>query len=385
MSDVAERYLRLVLRLARLDDGVLDCYYGPPAIAESVDREPLPEAAALVAQADDVLGELSDGWLRDQVVGLRIFAGRLAGEQLAYADEVEGSYGVRPVPTEDAALETAYDDLETLLPGPGSLRERFRAWEDSAKVPATTIEALMAAVVEEARARTRDRFGLPDGESIELEYVHDTPWLGYHEYLGDLRGRISVNVDRARSAVSLLHLAVHESYAGHQAERCNKEVTLVRGRGLLEETVAVVTAPQSVVSEGLAELAVELLLDGPDAAAFESVVHDHGVDLDLSHARAVARATEPLSWLGVDAALMLHEEGRPADEVSAYLADRHLLDDDSADRWVRFLGDPGSRSYAVCYPAGLALCRAYVGGDPARFRRLLNEQVRVSDLTDAVL
>jgi hypothetical protein len=82
---------------------------------------------------------------------------------------------------------------------------------------------------------------------------------------------------------------------------------------------------------------------------------------------------------------MLHEEGRPADEVGAYLADRHLLDDDSADRWVRFLGDPGSRSYAVCYPAGLSLCRAYVGGDPARFRRLLTEQVRVSDLTDAAL
>ena len=160
-------------------------------------------------------------------------------------------------------------------------------------MPAATIEALMAAVIEEARARTRDLFGLPDGESIEVEYVRDTPWLGYHEYLGDLRGRISVNVDRPRSAISLLGLAVHETYAGHQAERCNKEVALVRGRGLLEETVALVTAPQSVVSEGLAELAVELLLDGATGPAFESLVHDHGVDLDLAHGRAVERATEP--------------------------------------------------------------------------------------------
>ena len=161
----------------------------------------------------------------------------------------------------------------------------------------------MADVVEEARARTRDLFGLPDGESIELEYVRDTPWLGYHEYLGDLRGRISVNVDRPRSAISLLGLAVHETYAGHQAEACNKEVALVRGQGLLEGTIHLVTAPQSVVSEGLAELAVELLLDGPTGSAFESLVHDHDVELDLAHARAVQRATEPLSWLGVDAAL----------------------------------------------------------------------------------
>ena len=159
----------------------------------------------------------------------------------------------------------------------------------------------MAAVIEEARARTRDLFGLPDGESIEVEFVRDTPWLGYHEYLGDLRGHISINVDRPRSAISLVHLALHEAYAGHQAERCNKEVTLVRGRGLIEETVALVAAPQSVVSEGLAELAVELLLDGSTGSAFEAVVHDHGVELDLAHARAVARATEPLSWPGVDA------------------------------------------------------------------------------------
>ena len=217
-----------------------------------------------------------------------------------------------------------------------------------------------------------------------IEYVRDTPWLGYHEYLGDLRGRISVNVDQPRSAISLLALALHESYAGHQAERCNKEVSLVRGRGLLEESIAFVTAPQSVVSEGLAELAVELLLDGATGPAFESLVHDHGVELDLAHARAVQRATEPLGWLGVDAALMLHQEGRPAAEVSGYLHERALISADGADRWVRFLSDAGSRSYAICYPAGLELCRDFVAGDPTRFQTLLTEQVRVGELADAL-
>lgn len=385
MNEVSEQYLRLALRLGRLDEGVIDAYFGPPSIAQEVDDEVMPEASVLADEAEALLAELPEGWLHDQVVGLRTVAGRLAGEQIAYPDEVEACYGVRPVHTEAAALATAYDELEGLLPGPGSLRERFRAWEDAAQVPAESIEALMAAVIEEARARTRDLFGLPDGESIEVEYVRDTPWLGYHEYLGDLRGHISINVDRPRSAISLLHLGLHESYAGHQAERCNKEVTLVRGRGLLEETVALVTAPQSVVSEGLAELAVELLLDGPTGSAFEAVVHDHDVELDLAHARAVARATEPLSWLGVDAALMLHEEGRSSAEVSAFLDERHMITRDAADRWVRFLSDPGSRSYAICYPAGLALCRSFVRGDPTRFTTLLTEQVRVRDLLDAPL
>jgi hypothetical protein len=81
-------------------------------------------------------------------------------------------------------------------------------------------------------------------------------------------------------------------------------------------------------------------------------VLDHGVDLDLTRARAVDRAREPLGWLGVHGALMLHEESRPPAEVSAFLSERALISDDSADRWVRFLADAGSRSYAICYPAG---------------------------------
>jgi hypothetical protein len=134
------------------------------------------------------------------------------------------------------------------------------------------------------------------------------------------------------------------------------------------------------VSEGLAELSVELLLDGTTGPAFEALVHGHGVDLDLGRARAIERAREPLGWLGVDGALMLHEDGRPPTEVAAHLHERALIAADDAEHWVRFLSDSGSRSYAICYPAGLALCRSYVGGEPARFRTLLTEQVRVRDL-----
>jgi hypothetical protein len=56
---------------------------------------------------------------------------------------------------------------------------------------------------------------------------------------------------------------------------------------------------------------------------------------------------------------------------------------------IRFVTDPTSRSYAICYPAGLQRCRAYVGQDAdrpwARFRTLLTEQVRVRDLPAPVL
>ena len=124
--------------------------------------------------------------------------------------------------------------------------------------------------------------------------MRDEPWLAFCHYLGDFRSRISVNVDLPMSAFELLRLTLHETYPGHHAERCCKEHLLVRGRGLLEETLVLVPTPQSLVSEGIATLAPSMLLDGDGGAALAAVVHDAGIELDLAHALAVERAAEPL-------------------------------------------------------------------------------------------
>src|SRR3989442_13112325 len=98
--DAARRYLLLGLRLGRHVDGLVDGYYGPPELREQADAGPVQEPAALVEEADDLLGALDDGWLRDQVLGLHTYSRVLAGEELSYSDEVEGCYGVRPGPLE---------------------------------------------------------------------------------------------------------------------------------------------------------------------------------------------------------------------------------------------------------------------------------------------
>src|SRR5262245_41228784 len=120
MTDpLVERYLRLGLQIGRHVDGIVDAYYGPADLAAAVDEAPPVEPPGLVAAAESLLDELEDGWLRDQVVGLRTYAGVLAGETLAYADEVEGCYGIRPTRTDDAVFAAAHDQLDALLPGAG--------------------------------------------------------------------------------------------------------------------------------------------------------------------------------------------------------------------------------------------------------------------------
>jgi hypothetical protein len=382
-ESTAQRYLELGLQLGRHDDGVVDAYFGPAELASAVRESPLPEPAELVVMAEALLDELDDGWLRDQVLGLRTFAGVLAGESLSYADEVEGCFGVRPTYTDESVFAAAHERLNDLLPGVAPLAERLQRWRSSVLVPTDRIEAVMAAVIEVARAQTGELVDLPSGEELMLELVRDEPWMAYNDYLGDLRGRISVNVDLPNSPIDLLHLTLHETYPGHQAERSCKEELLVRARGLVEETIVLSPTPQSLVSEGIAELAPALLLEGESGEALAAAVRDMGIEFDLAQALAVERAAQPCRWVEVNAALLLHDAGASEAEAHAYLERWALISPTLADHAIRFMTDPTSRTYVVNYPAGKAVCGSYVAGDPARFRRLLTEQVRVGDLLAA--
>jgi hypothetical protein len=383
VSEVTERYLRLGLQIGRHVDGMVDAYFGPPELAAAVEAEPPVDPRTLVAAAEGLLDELEDGWLRDQVVGLRTYAGVLAGESRSYADEVEGCYGVGPAHTDEAVFVAVHERLEELLPGAGTLAERYARWQDTTRVPSERIEPTLAAVIEEARAQTRDLVGLPDGEGIDLEIVHDEPWWASCNYLGGLRSRVAVNVDLPMSAMELLVLALHETYPGHHVERSTKDVALVRGRGLLEETLVLVPTPQSLVTEGIAKLAPEVLLDGEGGPALAAILRDAGVELDLAHARAVEQALEPCDWAQVNAALMLHDGGAGEAEVHDYLERWALLTPQWADHMLRFFTEPTSRSYVMTSAAGRDLCRSYVAREPDGFKRLLAEQVRVRDLRTA--
>jgi hypothetical protein len=173
---------------------------------------------------------------------------------------------------------------------------------------------------------------------------------------------------------------MHETYPGHHAERCSKEQLLVRDRGLLEETLVLVPAPQSLVSEGIATLAPSMLLEGDGGKTLAALTRPAGVELDLAHALAIEAAREPLRWAEVNAALMLHEDGASEADARAYLERWALMTPQLAAHMIRFFNEPSSRSYVITYPAGHDLCRSYVADEPERFRRLLTEQVRVGDL-----
>jgi hypothetical protein len=399
------RYLVLGLGLGRHIDGLVDAYYGPPALAERVAHAPrvdpgrlVEDGRALIAALDsgapldsdsgaDLASELESArrrrWLRAQAVGLLTTARRLAGEPIGYAEEVESCYGVRPQPVPDEELVAAHRRLEEALPGSGHLGERLIAWRESHAVALDRLPGAIDSLADDLRERTQRLFGLPPGEHIEFELVTDKPWSGFNTYLGGLRSRVSVNTDLPVLSTSLAHLVAHEAYPGHHTEHCRKEVSLVRRRHWLEETIFLVGTPQCLMAEGLADLGLEVLL-GPRP---EPVVAEHlrplGIRYDSDVIAAVSEASEALGAVRANAAWRLHAEGADPETVVAEVARWGLLPRARAAKAVEFLLHPTWRAYVTCYVEGLRLCRRFVAGTPARFDQLLSEQLVPADLAAA--
>ena len=395
MSDVVERYIELGLRLGRHVDGFVDAYYGPPELAARVDAEPLRAPAELAADAGRLVADLDAAvdadqvdagrrrWIRAQALGLRAGAAARAGEPIGYLDEVERCYGARPALVPEDEFAAAHARLDGVLPGEGPLRERYIAWREAHAVPSDKLEPAIRSLADDLRERTQRLFGLPEGEHVEWIFETDKPWSGFNYYEGGLRSRVAINVDLPVLSLSLGHLVAHEAYPGHHTEHSRKEVGLVRSRRWLEETIFLVGTPQCTMAEGLADLGAEVTF-GPRP---EPIVAEHlaplGVRYDAEVAAAVTQAGETLSWVRSNAAILLHDEGVPADDVIAYLERWSLLPRARAEKAMAFLTDPTWRAYSHTYTEGLRLCRGYVDGDPARFEELITEQLLPADLAPA--
>jgi CheY-like chemotaxis protein len=213
--------------------------------------------------------------------------------------------------------------------------------------------------------------------------VSDEPWSGFNYYEGGLRSRVAINTDLPVSSTMIGHLVAHEAYPGHHTEHCRKEVGLVRQRRQLEESIFLVGTPQCLLAEGLADLAIEALL-GPDhEPVLAELLQPLGIRYDTEVVAAVGAAAEALGSVRGNAALLVHDLGRPVEDAVAELERWGLQSHDRATKAMAFLTHPTWRAYIFCYVSGLPLCRRFVDGDPTRFDRLLTEQFVPADLVAA--
>ena len=391
-------YLLLGLRFDRIESGYVDAFTGDPALRHIVAAEPTPDPADLVRQARRLIDALPDmpyrnGFDRQRAdyVGAHLraleCAGRkFSGEQIGFVDEVHDYFDVRISKGDDETYRQAHALLDEALGGSGPLADRMAAHRRNEEIPPERLAECIAAFSSALRDRVRAEYPLPDTETVEYQVVTDKPWSGFNYYLGDYRSTVAVNADIKQLTSNLPRLVAHESYPGHHTEHCRKEVGLVNRKGHAEQTIFLVNTPQCLLAEGLADLALYAAI-GPDWGRWATEIYaDLGLRFDGARAEAVSEASAALAGVRQDAALMLHDEHRDADEVAGFLRRWLLVDDARAKQTLRFLSSPLWRAYTSTYVEGYRLLRGWLDDRPAgtsvveRFGRLLDEPLIPSAL-----
>lgn len=386
--DIPERYVRLCLRVGRHVDGFIDASIGPSEREQSVASEEPIDPRRLRDEAQLLLDGLGDAdleedrrrWLRGQLEALECATARLSGEDIAWTDEVERCLGVRPTRTDTKVFEDVHGRLDAALPGSGTVRERFIAWDENNAVPREKIVPALERLKEVLGPRAHALALMPAEESVAYEIVSDKTWTAYNWYQGQHRSRVEVNADLPISIVLLVDLAAHEAYPGHHTERTAKDTHLYRDLGRLETSVVIAPAPESLISEGIAMNALEAALGPESFHVVADVLADMDLRFDPIEAHQVQLADMALYASATNAAFMLHEDGAATDEAEEYLREWALESNEKAARTVAFLTDPSSRAYMSAYTDGRRLCRDFAQRAPGNFTRLLTEQLTSADL-----
>ncbi|RAS63865.1 hypothetical protein C8D87_106267 [Lentzea atacamensis] len=397
-NELVRGYLVLGLRLGRLVPGFVDSFTGDPALSRAVDNEPRLDPKALAGHARQLQRELVDSDLADQrkqflqahLTALECTARKLAGERIAFIDEVERYFQVRIRPGDEDAYAQAHRNLDALLPGAGSLSERLNAFRTADEVSPRRLQGAVQALSSALRDRVRRKYALPEQEIVEYQVVTNKPWSGFNYYLGGYRSRVAINADLNHRMSNLPHLVAHESYPGHHTEHCRKEAGLVAKRGHAEQSIFLINTPQCLMAEGMADLGLHAAV-GPGWGVWtEQIFRDLGLRMDGELSEKVESAASGLLTVRQDAALLLHDRGADQDDVVAHLRRWLLVPDRRARQMVRFLADPLWRAYTTTYVEGVRLVRAWLDvrapGESldSRYLRLLDEPLVPKSLESQV-
>ena len=376
LTDIANRYVRVALKLAQHQPDLVETYLGP-AEWRPGPREPvaglLAETVQLSAQLDTTHGDGAPELLRTrlrylagQVQGLRTAARRLAGESMRFADEARDAFGLEwPGRPSEAAMR-ARAELDRRLPGTTPLPARYASFRQQHAIPGDLVLPVFHAAIDACRMRAVAHLTLPDGERVTVEALAGGGFEARAVYDGEYRTRVMLARSGPTDLARLVWLAAHEACPGHHMQHVLADRDVIRSKGWSERTLLPAFGPHVLVAEGAAEAGAALLLDGD---AFVAV---------CSSLAREARTREAAIPELVD----VHRTVTALDEFVAVVSRAYLdgeIGTEAATERLReeaLVPDPApllavierQRTRVLAYPAGRQLIARHVFGGPTSER-----------------
>lgn len=276
LDGVAERYVKLALELGRERPKEVDAYFGPAELDPRGEGKAvglpalLEQARALQTDVDQASGDDASRRARlssnvNQLV--KVLESLTATTRPTFDSEASTLYALELGSPDDAALKSRLQQLDALLPGPGSIAFRVASYRNRFIVPGGKREAVFERALAECRRRTIEHWPLPGKEQLKVEWSREVD-AAWYRYEGAGQGRLQVNPAAIAYMGSPLDMACHEGYPGHHAQFLLLDEA-ASGAMPIEETVVLLRSPASVLREGAAAYAVELAFTPEERVAFE--------------------------------------------------------------------------------------------------------------------
>lgn len=372
LNTAAEEYVRLALAVGRYDENYIDAYFGPEEWKDEVDTEgrELDEIAAKAdellarletppAPADDEMLNLRRRFLISQLQSLRTFVDILQGASLSFDEEFEALYGGVAPHLPDSYFEDTLNRLDAVLPGQGPLGTRLENYRDRFLIPQDRIEDVMRTTIAEARRRTLAHIAVPATEDFALELVPEAPWAAYNWYKGNFRSLIQINASYPIRVNDAIWLAAHEGYAGHHVDSMLTDRELVRDRGWIEYAVWPLFSPETLVAEGLAEYAMELVFPLEDRARFAEQELFPLAGIEGEDAKLYFQIEDLAGVFSEVAVARRYLDGEiTAEEAIPLTVETALIDEALAAQDMRFWDE--YRTYIANYSVGKRMVREYI-------------------------
>ena len=382
-------YLRLTLEIEKHLPGYVDSYVGPAELKAEVEAAEKKTLAALLDDLSWLQAHLPTGdanrrtYLQAFLRAMDCTLRGLNGEEFTFLDEANRLYDIEPHLIDESRFTAAHRELDTLLPGDGSITERLEARRKQCEIGHQKALALIDLARDETRRRTLAFTELVEGESLEVTLVSNQPWSAYNWYRGNYHSLIEFNTDIPLHALGLLGTFAHEGYPGHHTEQILKDKLLYQEKGYDEEASRLLNTPAAVIAEGIATTALEIIFpnDSDDEWNVNVMLPAAGLPAEpVEQMRRISQAARELRYVSGNAAILYHTGQLNEEQTVEYYCTYGLSSEQRARQGFRFISR--YRSYPFTYTWGYDLiAQAANGGDKTPlFRRLLTEQILPSQL-----
>ena len=407
LNQLAEKYVRLALYIGQYDEVFVDAYYGPDSLKAGLQKSAvfpkdsvLNDIKTLIEELDPYMTNSADTiaqhralWMHDQLMAAGRRVRIYSGEYGTFDEESKDLFGVMAPTYDEAHYKDIVKQLDAVLPGKGTVVERFQELANHFIIPKEKLDTVFKAAIAECRRRTLTHYTLPANEDFKLEFVSNKSWNGYNWYKGNYQSVIQINTDLNIFIDRAIDVGSHESYPGHHVYNMLLEKNLYHDKGLLEISVYPLFSPQSLIAEGSANYGIDVVFPGRDKIDFAKSVLLPLAGLDTTGITLYFNALEAKSKLNY----VRNEVGRQMlngsmneTEALRWLEEYGLYNHETALKGISFI--KSNRSYVINYNYGMDLVRAYVekklngSTDPDMkwkvFGDLLSNEIRIKDLTE---